>query len=105
MLIPAYKRGFRIIFLIGAALAAFAFCLAFVLMPQVGLKREDDEKLKAEGKMRMEGEIGHGDVEGGRNQVPDEDQGQGQEQSGIQKREEGVGTGNKGSSAMEEKSK
>ncbi|KAL5355915.1 major facilitator superfamily domain-containing protein [Aspergillus floccosus] len=63
LLIPAYKRGFRIIFLIGAALAAFAFVLAFVLMPQVGLKRDDDEKLKAEGRMRVKGEIGQGDVE------------------------------------------
>ncbi|KAG2416603.1 hypothetical protein HFD88_007818 [Aspergillus terreus] len=63
LLIPAYKRGFRIIFLIGAALAALAFVLAFVLMPQVGLKRDDDEKLKAEGRMRVKGEIGHDDVE------------------------------------------
>ncbi|KAL4889841.1 major facilitator superfamily domain-containing protein [Aspergillus ambiguus] len=63
LLIPAYKRGFRIIFLIGASLAAFAFVLAFVLMPQVGLKRADDEKLKAEGEKRLNGEIGHGDVE------------------------------------------
>ncbi|EAW13405.1 putative MFS drug transporter [Aspergillus clavatus NRRL 1] len=56
VLIPAYRRGFRIIFVVEAALAAFAFCLAFVLMPQVSLKREDDEKLKEEGKKRVQGE-------------------------------------------------
>ncbi|KAF9888877.1 hypothetical protein FE257_008247 [Aspergillus nanangensis] len=53
LLIPAYKKGFRIIFLIGAGLAAVAFVLAFVLMPQVGLKRSDDEKLKEEGRKRV----------------------------------------------------
>jgi predicted MFS family arabinose efflux permease len=55
-LIPAYKKGFRIIFLIGAGLAAFAFVLAFWLMPQVTLKRVDDEKLKEEGRKRVKGE-------------------------------------------------
>jgi hypothetical protein len=44
-----------IIFVIGAALSAAAFGLAVVLMPQVGLGREDDEKLKAEGKRRVQG--------------------------------------------------
>ncbi|KAL4787605.1 major facilitator superfamily domain-containing protein [Aspergillus varians] len=53
LLIPAYKRGFMIIFVIGAALSALAFVLAFGLMPQVGLGREDDEKLKEEGKRRV----------------------------------------------------
>ncbi|KAB8079621.1 MFS general substrate transporter [Aspergillus leporis] len=56
LLIPAYKKGFRIIFLIGAGLAAFAFVLAFWLMPQVTLKRVDDEKLKEEGRKRVKGE-------------------------------------------------
>lgn len=55
VLIPAYQDGFRIVFIIGAALAALAFFLAFGLMPQVGLKRADDEKLKEEGKRRVEG--------------------------------------------------
>ena len=54
VLIPTYRRGFRIIFIIGAALSAGAFFLAFFLMPQVSLKREDDEKLKEEGKRRVE---------------------------------------------------
>ncbi|QLI63601.1 Efflux pump dotC [Metarhizium brunneum] len=48
ILFPAYKRGFRIIFIIGASLAAFAFVLAFFLMPQVELSRPDDQKLKEE---------------------------------------------------------
>jgi hypothetical protein len=45
-----------IIFVIGAALSAAAFGLAIGLMPQVGLGREDDEKLKAEGRRRVKGE-------------------------------------------------
>lgn len=49
-ILPAYRRGFRIIFLIGAALAAFAFVLCFFLMPHIELRRADDEKLKAEGR-------------------------------------------------------
>ncbi|KAL4862820.1 hypothetical protein BDV12DRAFT_206967 [Aspergillus spectabilis] len=53
LLIPAYKRGFMIIFVIGAALSAVAFVLAFALMPQVGLSRADDEKLKEEGARRV----------------------------------------------------
>lgn len=56
MLIPAYQDGFRIVFIIGATLAALAFFLAFGLMPQVGLKREDDEKLKEEGKRWIRGD-------------------------------------------------
>ncbi|KAF4212431.1 hypothetical protein CNMCM8980_002757 [Aspergillus fumigatiaffinis] len=54
LVIPAYKRGFRIIFVIGGALAAFAFCLAFALMPQVELNRADDAKLKEEAKKRVD---------------------------------------------------
>ncbi|KAL4877341.1 MFS drug transporter [Aspergillus karnatakaensis] len=53
LIIPAYKRGFMIIFVIGAALAAFAFVLAFTLMPQVGLSRADDEALKVEARKRV----------------------------------------------------
>ncbi|GIK07834.1 hypothetical protein Aspvir_003503 [Aspergillus viridinutans] len=54
LVVPAYKRGFRIIFVVGGALAAFAFCLAFVLMPQVELNRADDAKLKEEAKKRVD---------------------------------------------------
>ncbi|OJD15162.1 hypothetical protein AJ78_04557 [Emergomyces pasteurianus Ep9510] len=55
VLVPAYQKGFRIIFLFGAGLAALAFFLAVILMPQVGLKRPDDEALKEEGKRRVKG--------------------------------------------------
>lgn len=47
-LILAYQRGFRIVFIIGASLAALAFVLAWFLLPQVDLDRPDDEKLKEE---------------------------------------------------------
>lgn len=60
MLEEAYKNGFRIVFIIGAALAAFAFVAAWYTMPQVELKREDDEKLKEEGKARAKGAKGDG---------------------------------------------
>ncbi|KAL3475256.1 major facilitator superfamily domain-containing protein [Aspergillus californicus] len=67
-LIPAYKRGFMIIFVIGAGMAAVAFGVAGVLMPQVGLGREDDERLKREGRERTlkeKGKDGDGDGDGG----------------------------------------
>ncbi|OAA60867.1 Major facilitator superfamily domain, general substrate transporter [Cordyceps fumosorosea ARSEF 2679] len=54
VVIPAYKRGFRIIFLVGAGLAVLGFLLAFVLMPQISLSRPDDEKLKEEGRKAHE---------------------------------------------------
>ncbi|KAJ5201778.1 uncharacterized protein N7498_006441 [Penicillium cinerascens] len=57
VLIPAYQKGFRIIFIIGASLAALAFFLAYGLMPQLGLKRADDEALKKEGEKRVKGEL------------------------------------------------
>lgn len=47
-LIPAYQRGFRIVFVIGASLAASAFVLTWFLLPQIELQRPDDEKLKEE---------------------------------------------------------
>ncbi|KAM5356481.1 hypothetical protein ACJ41O_003127 [Fusarium nematophilum] len=54
VLMPAYRKGFRVIFLIGAALSALAFILAFLLMPQVELSRPDDSKLKEEGRRAYE---------------------------------------------------
>ncbi|KAL4759667.1 putative MFS drug transporter [Aspergillus foveolatus] len=78
LLIPAYKRGFRIIFIIGAALAALAFGIAFALMRQVGLEKGDDEKLKEEGRRRVELENGmKGDAEkrGGDVHVDSNDEG------------------------------
>jgi Tfp pilus assembly protein PilO len=46
----AYKKGFRIIFFVSSSLSVVAFLFAFALMPQVELARQDEEKLKAEGK-------------------------------------------------------
>ncbi|PGH00995.1 hypothetical protein AJ79_08059 [Helicocarpus griseus UAMH5409] len=54
ILMPAYQSGFRIVFLIGAGLSGLAFFLSFFLMPQVTLKRPDDEALKEEGKRRVQ---------------------------------------------------
>ncbi|KAF4451834.1 hypothetical protein F53441_5153 [Fusarium austroafricanum] len=54
VLIPAYRQGFRIIFLIGAGVASLAFVLAFILMPQVDLTRPDDSRLKEEGRRAYE---------------------------------------------------
>ncbi|SCV37385.1 related to tetracycline efflux protein (otrb) [Fusarium fujikuroi] len=54
VLIPAYRQGFRIIFLIGAGVASLAFVLAFFLMPQVDLTRPDDSRLKEEGRKAYE---------------------------------------------------
>ncbi|RMJ28672.1 transporter [Aspergillus sp. HF37] len=55
VLIPAYRHGFRVVFVVGAALAAAAFVVAGWLMPQVELRRVDDEELKEEGKLRIRG--------------------------------------------------
>ncbi|KAJ5708209.1 hypothetical protein N7488_008010 [Penicillium malachiteum] len=52
VLIPAYQKGFRIIFLINASLSALAFILAFCLIPHVELNRADDATLKEEAKKR-----------------------------------------------------
>lgn len=57
VLTPAYQKGFRIIFIIGASLAALAFFLSAWLIPQLGLSRADDERLKEEAKRRMEGDL------------------------------------------------
>ncbi|KAH7004519.1 major facilitator superfamily domain-containing protein [Fusarium venenatum] len=54
VLIPAYRQGFRIIFVIGAGAASLAFILAFILMPQVNLTRSDDSRLKEEGRRAYE---------------------------------------------------
>ena len=54
VLIPAYRKGFRIIFITGAALCALAFVIAFFMLPQVELSRPDDEKLREEGRRAYE---------------------------------------------------
>lgn len=47
VILPGYQEAFRIIFLIMAALAALAFVIAFLMMPQVELSRPDDEKFRS----------------------------------------------------------
>ena len=54
VLIPAYRKGFRVIFLVGAALCALACVSAFFMLPQVELSRPDDEKLREEGRKAYE---------------------------------------------------
>jgi predicted MFS family arabinose efflux permease len=46
----AYRRGFRVIFILGAVLNALAFVAAWFMIEQLDLKRDDDEQLKQEGK-------------------------------------------------------
>jgi hypothetical protein len=53
-LTSAYRDGFRIIFIVGAALNTAAFVAAWFWMPQVELARKDDAQLKEEGKKRNE---------------------------------------------------
>ncbi|KAF3482152.1 tetracycline efflux protein [Arthroderma uncinatum] len=52
VLLPAYQKGFRIIFILCSSLAVAAFVLAFFLMPHITLKRPDDKALKEEAKSR-----------------------------------------------------
>lgn len=54
IILPAYRQGFRTIFLVGSALAAVAFFVALFLMPQVELARPDDAKLKAKAKLEAD---------------------------------------------------
>ncbi|KAI5803074.1 MFS general substrate transporter [Geopyxis carbonaria] len=53
-LLQGYQHGFRIVFIVGAALAAAALIVAVVLMPQVELDRKDDNDLKEEAKRGLE---------------------------------------------------
>ncbi|RDA82429.1 hypothetical protein CP532_2404 [Ophiocordyceps camponoti-leonardi (nom. inval.)] len=50
VLLPAYRHGFRVVFITCASLAALAFVIALALMPQVELSRPDDAQLKEEGR-------------------------------------------------------
>lgn len=52
-LASAYRKGFRIIFIVCASLNALAFIAAWFLMPQIELNRDDDQKLKEEAKKRL----------------------------------------------------
>jgi len=49
LVLKDYLRGVRIVFLIGAGLAALSFLVAFCLMPELGSRREDDQLLKKQG--------------------------------------------------------
>jgi hypothetical protein len=51
-LASAYRKGFRVIFILGAVLNALAFFAAWFMIEQLDLKRDDDEQLKEEGKKR-----------------------------------------------------
>ncbi|KAI9848555.1 MAG: hypothetical protein M1837_007224 [Sclerophora amabilis] len=54
--LAGYRQGFRIIFLVAASLAAFAFVVVLFLMPELGLDRSNDQELKEEAKRRIQGE-------------------------------------------------
>ncbi|KAF4813232.1 Efflux pump dotC [Colletotrichum siamense] len=56
VLLPGYRKAFRIIFLVMAGLASVAFFVAFFLMPQVELSRPDDKDLKDAARKRTEEE-------------------------------------------------
>ncbi|KAF5506436.1 Efflux pump dotC [Colletotrichum siamense] len=56
VLLPGYRKAFRIIFLAMAGLASVAFFVAFFLMPQVELSRPDDKDLKDAARKRTEDE-------------------------------------------------
>jgi hypothetical protein len=48
--VDTYRKGFRIVFLVGAGLSALAVVFAFALLPQLELSQPDEAKLKDEGK-------------------------------------------------------
>jgi hypothetical protein len=52
-LLQAYRNGFRLVFLVGASLAAFAFFATYFLIPHCELKRPDDVQKKEEAKSRL----------------------------------------------------
>jgi hypothetical protein len=60
----AYRRGFRVIFILGAVLNALAFVAAWFMIEQLDLKRDDDEQLKQEGKKWDESKRGSASTTG-----------------------------------------
>lgn len=50
LFVDGYRRGFRVVFIVGAGLSALAFVAAYFLLPQVELSRPDEERLTGEGK-------------------------------------------------------
>lgn len=55
-LIEGYRKGFRIMFIVMASLAALSFFLVIFLMPQLQLDRKDDKALKEQGKRELQEE-------------------------------------------------
>ncbi|KAF8918676.1 cephamycin export protein cmcT [Mucidula mucida] len=53
-LVDGYRKGFRIVFIILASMAAFAFVISMFLMTHSTLKREDDDRLKREAMERLD---------------------------------------------------
>lgn len=53
--IDAYRRGFRIVFILLAALATFSFFVALAFLKQKKLDRDDDKDLKEQGKQFVAG--------------------------------------------------
>lgn len=49
-ILSAYSEGFRRVFYLNAALASFAVAIAWFMIPQIGLERQDDAALKEEAK-------------------------------------------------------
>lgn len=54
LVIDGYRRGFRVLFIVCAALCACAFVATLVWMPHITLKRADDDVMKAEAKEELE---------------------------------------------------
>ncbi|OHF01840.1 multidrug resistance protein fnx1 [Colletotrichum orchidophilum] len=54
VILPSYRRAFRIIFLVMAGLAAVAFLVAFFMMPQVELSRPDEAKLREDARQQLD---------------------------------------------------
>ncbi|KAK1219710.1 hypothetical protein PQX77_017571 [Marasmius sp. AFHP31] len=55
-IVDGYRRGFYVIFLVMASLAAVAFVFTLIFMTHSTLKRDDDEKLRQEAKERLAAE-------------------------------------------------
>jgi hypothetical protein len=52
--LEGYQQGFRNVFLTGTGLALFALVVAFFLMPQINLDRQDDDQLKDEARKKYD---------------------------------------------------
>lgn len=52
--LEGYQQGFRTVFLTGTGLSLFALVVAFFLMPQINLDRQDDDQLKEEARKKYD---------------------------------------------------